>query len=462
MVLIKSISGVRGIVSEDDTSGLSSLEIIHCIKQFVTWIINNNKYLKKPISIVVGRDGRCSGERISTLIIDVLLNSGMDVLELGLTTTPSVQLAIINEKCFGGIMVSASHNPENWNGLKLLNDSGEFLSNQEGVEVFSIQEFKTIQNNNTLLSTDYKKKHIQSILKLKDVNINQIKKQKFKIVVDGINSSGSIYVPFLLNKLGVEVVKINCIPNGLFAHNPEPLPENLTQLSSIVKDHNADLGIAVDPDVDRLVLVCEDGSFFGEEYTIVAIAKYILSRYANSTVVSNLSTTSAVKDVALNLGAAHFESAVGEINVVELMKVKNAIIGGEGSGGVIFSKSHYGRDALVGIALFLSFLATSKVSAKELRNSLPSYVMLKEKLLLENMTFDFQAFIQYSIDVCKRDGLEYILIDGIKIYYTSGSWVHVRTSNTEPIVRLIIESKTHEESLAIKQVILESINNFLK
>ena len=462
MVLIKSISGVRGIVFEDDSSGLSSLEITQCVKQFVTWVINKNKYLKKSIRIAVGRDGRCSGEKISTLIIDILLESGVSVLDLGLTTTPSVQLAIMTENCVGGIMISASHNPKKWNGLKLLNDNGEFLSKQEGLEVFSLKVFKTIKGNHKLSIIDYKTKHIQSILDLVDVKNNQIKKQKFKIVVDGINSSGGIYVPFLLSQLGVEVVKINCISNGLFAHSPEPLPANLTQLASSVKEHNADLGIAVDPDVDRLVLVCEDGTFFGEEYTIVAIVQYILSCYPNTNVVTNLSTTRAVQDIVQNLGATHFESAVGEINVVELMKEKNAIIGGEGSGGVIFSKSHYGRDALVGIALFLSLLSTSKLSAKELKKSLPTYFMLKDKVLLGNNTsFDFPGFIKHSVNICKKDNLDYTLMDGIKIYYKCGSWMHVRSSNTEPIVRLIIESEKQKKALEIKKTLLATINNFL-
>ena len=342
-----------------------------------------------------------------------------------------------------------------------MNDAGEFLSKQEGLEVFSLKTFKTIKSNQTLSRIDYKKKHIQSILDLIDVKTHQIKRQKFKIVVDGINSSGGIYVPFLLSQLDVEVLKINCISNGLFAHSPEPLPENLTQLASSVKEHNADLGIAVDPDVDRLVLVCEDGTFLGEEYTIVAIVQYILSCYPDANIVTNLSTTRAVQDIAQNLGAKHFESAVGEINVVELMKEKNAIIGGEGSGGVIFSKSHYGRDALVGVAFFLSLLSTSKLSASELKKSLPSYFMLKDKVLLNNTSFDFPGFIKYSINICKKDNLDYKLIDGIKIYYKCGSWMHVRSSNTEPIIRLIIESKKQKKALEIKKTLLESINHFL-
>ena len=362
MVLIKSISGVRGVIHKNDLEGLSSAEIIKCIQQFASWIILKNQKQKSAIQIAVGRDGRISGERISTLVIETLVQFGLDVIDLGLTTTPSVQLSIATENCLGGIMISASHNPANWNGLKFLNLNGEFLSKKEGLEVFSSTDILNNSNieDGTVQIIDYKSKHVESILGLKDVDVKKIKNRKLKVVVDGINSSGGIYVPFLLEKLGVEVIKLNCNPNGMFAHNPEPLEENLNGLSVAVQEHQADLGIAVDPDVDRLVLVCEDGSFFGEEYTIVSIGKYILTNNPHSSIVSNLSTTRAVYDIANELGVNHFESAVGEINVVELMKEKQSLIGGEGSGGVIFAPSHYGRDALVGIALFLSYFQVFK------------------------------------------------------------------------------------------------------
>jgi len=310
---------------------------------------------------------------------------------------------------------------------------------------------------------NYLDQHISSILRLDEVDTQGVEKRAFKIVIDGINSSGGVYVPYLLHKMGAETIELNCVPDGNFTHNPEPIPENLKDLCDKVKTCQADLGIAVDPDVDRLVLVCEDGTFFGEEYTIVAIAKYILSKYPNSSVVSNLSTTRAVKDIANELGAQHFESAVGEINVVELMKDKKSIIGGEGSGGVIFSRSHYGRDALVGIALFLSYLSTSKLSATEVKSMLPSYYMLKEKICLKpDSVFNFNGFISHVIKLCKATHQDYLLIDGIKIYYSCGSWAHIRISNTEPIVRLIVESANKRTALDVKNTLINDINHFLK
>jgi len=500
MVLIKSISGVRGTIHEEDNIGLSSSEIINCVNQFAFWLTNstiNQKFTQQTIAI--GRDGRISGQRISTLIANSLVKLGFNILDLGLTTTPSIQMAIVSEACIAGIMISASHNPINWNGLKLLNYKGEFLSKKAGLEVFSNQDKRLTKDwqygtgdeftwrraayaatgdikgalapgplddgleTEVIRSYDYIEKHMSSILDLSDVDVESVKARKFKIVVDGINSSGGVYVPYLLEKLGVDVIKLNCNPNGKFAHNPEPLPQNLNALCEMVKKHQADLGIAVDPDVDRLVLVCEDGSFFGEEYTIVSIADYILSKYKNSSVVSNLSTTMAVKDVANKLGADHFESAVGEINVVELMKKNNSIIGGEGSGGIIFAKSHYGRDALVGIALFLTQLSIVNLSATELRKTFPDYYMLKEKIRVSNnLKLDFDNFVQHIIKSCEKHKDNYTLTDGIKIYYSCGSWAHVRNSNTEPLVRLIIESVDKVSAISIKTRLIDDINNYLK
>lgn len=465
MVLIKSISGVRGTIHKEDNIGLSSLEIINCIHQFSYWLKTTKiDHVFASKTIAIGRDGRLSGPRISNLIITRLVELGFDILDLDLTTTPSVQMAIVSESCIAGIMISASHNPINWNGLKLLNYKGEFLSKKEGLAVFN--SFSQLTNSDVkglIHHLDYREKHISSILSLIDVNVESVKARKFRIVVDGINSSGSKYVPYLLRKLGVDVVELNCDPNGQFAHNPEPIPKNLHDLCEVVKQHEADLGIAVDPDVDRLVLVCEDGSFFGEEYTIVSISEYILSKYPNSSVVSNLSTTMAVKDVASKLGVSHFESAVGEINVVELMKKNNSIIGGEGSGGVIFSKSHYGRDALVGIALFLTQLSLFNASATQLRRTFPDYYMLKEKIpVLNNLKFEFKKFTTYMIKCCADNKEHYTLIDGIKIYYSCGSWAHVRNSNTEPLIRLIIESNDEIRALSIKKRLIDTINNYLK
>jgi len=483
MTLIKSVSGVRGIVFDDDSKGLSSLEIIHCVNQFCCWISmglensNSTIYAKYQsishfgMKISIGRDGRFSGRKISQLVIDTIQKWGYDIIDLGLTTTPSVQLAILNEKCLGGIMISASHNPIEWNGLKLLNFEGEFLSKKQGLDVFNLKIDKHIllekqslfKNMGNVISIDYQKRHIESILNLDAVDVDAVKRSSFKVVVDGINSSGGVYVPFLLTNMGIEVVALNCIPNGHFAHNPEPIPENLNQLCQEVKATKSHFGIAVDPDVDRLVFVCEDGSFFGEEYTIVAIANYILSKYPNSSVVSNLSTTKAVKDIAHSLGSKHFESAVGEINVVELMKETQSIIGGEGSGGVIFSPSHYGRDALVGIALFVTYLAKYNLSLKDLKSSLPTYYMVKEKISIsKELLFNFDSYLKDQITYCKIHQQKYNLIDGIKVYYSCGSWSHVRNSNTEPIIRLIVESKTQDRLMELKKELICSINNYLK
>ena len=483
MTLIKSVSGVRGIVFDNDSQGLSSFEITHCINQFCLWIfiqLNNQQsslyaqygFNSNNIKIAIGRDGRLSGRRISKILTDTIISFGYDVIDLELTTTPSVQLAVIHENCLGGVMISASHNPIEWNGLKLLNFKGEFLSKKEGLDVFSLQLDNNIlrekqsilkRTGDVISNIDYKEKHVESILELEAVDVHKIKSNKLKVVVDGINSSGGVYVPFLLKKMGVDVVELNCCPDGNFQHDPEPIPKNLEALCEKVKQTKADLGIAVDPDVDRLVLVCEDGSFFGEEYTIVSIAKYILSKYPESSVVSNLSTTKAVQDIAVELGAKHFESAVGEINVVQLMKDKKSIIGGEGSGGVIFSPAHYGRDALVGIALFLTYLSESNLSVKELKSSLPSYFMLKERISIsENKTFDFDLYIQDQLEYCNAHNQQFSLIDGIKIYYDCGAWSHVRTSNTEPLIRLILESNSKKRIMELKKQLISTITNYLK
>ncbi|MBF25407.1 MAG: phosphoglucosamine mutase [Flavobacteriales bacterium] len=466
MTLIKSVSGIRGTIHDCDSQGLCTKEIDQCISQFIAWVVSENKNINNII-IAVGRDGRTSGRRILDLIIKILIKKNIAVLNLGLTTTPSVQIAISSEKCFAGIMVSASHNPTNWNGLKLLNARGEFLNKQQSEEVFNYNLISNQLSNSSYKAEvnylDFKEKHISSILNLVDVNVNMIRLKKYKIVVDGINSSGGVYVPYLLEKLGVQVVELNCSPNGIFAHNPEPLPVNLTELSSLVKVHKADLGIAVDPDVDRLVLVCEDGDYLGEENTIVTIVKYIINHYPGSVVVSNLSTTKAVSDVVLASGGIHYESAVGEINVVELMKEKKAIIGGEGSGGVIFSLSHYGRDALVGIALFLSFLAESNLSASAIKLSLPSYFMLKEKIEISlNKSLKFDILIEMLIMFSKKNNYKYSCIDGVKIYYLCGGWSHIRISNTEPIIRLIVEANAKQRALDIKKELINELNHYLK
>ena len=462
MVLIKSISGVRGTVDNNCHQGLSDFEVRNCVIQFAKVIVEDPS---NDSTIAVGRDGRSSGAHIINLVISTLTRLGINVLNLDLTTTPSVQLAIINEYCCGGIMISASHNPINWNGLKLLNSKGEFLSKSEGDKVFkfSTSRIKLSHSTGSIKNINYLNKHIDHVLGLSDLDLEKIKLRNFKIVVDGINSSGGIYIPYLLRKMGVDVIELNCIANGQFAHNPEPIPENLKDLCNMVIAHKADLGVAVDPDVDRLVLICDDGNFFGEEYTIVAVAKYILSKHPKSSIVTNLSTTRSVKDIADSLGAQHFESAVGEINVVELMKKNNAVIGGEGSGGVIFSKSHYGRDAIVGVALILSFLAQQKQSISRLRSTLPNYYMLKDKISIpKDLKFEIDRYILEQIEYCKNDNSIYSNIDGIKIYYNCGGWSHVRSSNTEPIVRIIIEAHTKKRMFEIKKRLINDINNYLK
>ena len=459
MTLIKSISGIRGLVKNSSETCLSPDVIVKYTNLFGSWI-KSNQTKNGTLSIIIARDGRPSGLLIANLIISTLQMMGFKVIDLGLSTTPTAQLAIIHEKCNGGIMISASHNPIEWNGLKLLNNLGEFLSPVQSEQVFNFVSNNFILSNNILpepvLKRDYLNHHINAILNLKDVDLDIIKKKKFKVVVDGINSSGGLYVPFLLKSMGVEVVELNCVPDGLFAHHPEPKSVNLSHLSELVVKSNADLGIAIDPDVDRLVLVCEDGSFFGEEYTIVSIAKFILSKYKKASVVSNLSTTKALEDVALELGAEHFSSAVGEINVVELMKNKKSIIGGEGSGGIIFPELHFGRDALVGIALFLTYIATLDKTAKELKRSLPYYYMLKEKINVSSK-FDLSMFIDRKIKYCKQNHYQFTLIDGLKIKYNCGGWVHIRSSNTEPIIRVISESESKKKCLDQLHNIINSI-----
>jgi len=458
MVLIKSISGVRGTVDNNCDQGLSDYEIKNCVIQFA------KVFVEEPVNnstIAVGRDGRSSGAHIINLVISTLNRLGINVLNLDLTTTPSVQMAIITEKCIGGIMVSASHNPINWNGLKFLNYEGEFLSKKQSDQFFAFQKdsFSKMSPKpmfGSIKNLDYREKHISLILNLSDIDVNVIKERKLKIVVDGINSSGGVFVPFLLEKLGVEVIKLNCTPNGFFSHDPEPLPNNLTKLSSLVVSNKADLGIAVDPDVDRLVFVCEDGSFFGEEYTIVAIAKYILSNRKGNT-VCNLSSSNALKDITLANGGVHFYSPVGEANVVQVMKENNAIFGGEGSGGVIFPDLHYGRDALVGIALFLSLISRESLKLTALKKMLPKYFMLKEKINISK-EFTFKKFLsRYKDSFSKVKDI--ILIDGVRINFDCNSWIHIRKSNTEPIIRIISESDSRNRVTQLMNDVIIKLKN---
>ena len=455
MPLIKSISGIRGTIGDIEGENLTSKDIVKFTSAFVTILVKNNKI--KSRKIVVGRDARISGPMVEKIVIDTLINLGLDVICLGLSTTPTVEIAVTEEKADGGIIITASHNPINWNALKLLNEKGEFINENEGKELIKVsesQEFIKVQekNGNIFFKNNYISIHIDKILELNSIDVDLIKKKRFKIVVDAVNSTGGIAIPMLLEKLNVDCVKIFCDPTGEFPHNPEPLPENITELSKSVVKNKADLGIITDPDVDRLAFVCEDGVVFGEEYTLVACADYYLSLHKGST-VSNLSSSRALRDVTKTHDCEHFFSAVGEVNVVELMKRKNAVIGGEGNGGVILPELHYGRDALVGIALFLSHLAKQNVKVSKLRKSYPNYFISKRKIMIdENIDFD-----QLIKSISNRYSNEMISnIDGLKIDFKN-SWVQLRKSNTEPIIRVYAEAKSKEKAEELSKKFLEEI-----
>ncbi len=449
MALIKSISGIRGTIGGKPGDTLSPLDIVKFTAAFGSRLLQSNN--KK---IVVGRDGRISGAMVSELVVNTLLALGFDVVDLGLSTTPTVEIAVTMENAAGGIILTASHNPKEWNALKLLNSKGEFINAEEGEEVLKLAEkedfnFVTVDKLGAYTQDDsYLQKHIDAVVNYELVDVAAIKKCKYKIVVDAINSTGAIFIPALLKALGVkEVIVLNEEVNGKFAHNPEPLPEHLTGLSSEVKKHNADLGIAVDPDVDRLCFVCEDGSMFGEEYTLVAVADYILSKRTGNT-VSNMSSTKALKEVTEKHGGKYFPSAVGEVNVVNKMKESEAVIGGEGNGGIIVPDFHYGRDALIGVGLFLTHLAHSKKSIKQLRGSYPDYFISKNKIALEK-NIDVKEVFQKIKDKYKNNPIN--TEDGLKIEFDN-DWVHLRTSNTEPIIRIYSESnfETTAENIAKK------------
>ncbi|HIG90328.1 MAG: phosphoglucosamine mutase [Flavobacteriaceae bacterium] len=443
MPLIKSISGIRGTIGERVGEDLTPQDIVLYTTSYALWVKNNSN--KENNKIVVGRDARISGEMVQGFVINTLISMGFDVVSLNLSTTPTVEIAVPIEKADGGIIITASHNPMNWNALKLLNSKGEFLSSSDGEEVLKIAETYDNKLNKTekigkLVEKDnYIDIHIDNILKLNLVDIESIKKKNYKIVVDAVNSTGGIAVPKLLKKLGVDVVKLYCDPTGNFPHNPEPLKENLSDLSSLVIKEGADLGIVVDPDVDRLAFVCENGDVFGEEYTLVACSDYVLSLQPGST-VSNLSSTRALKDISDKHNCEYNSSAVGEVNVVEMMKKMNAIIGGEGNGGIILPQFHYGRDALLGIALFLSHLSNSGLKCSDLRKTYPNYFMSKKKIEID-INFKYNKMISYFKTKYSAEKIN--LIDGLKIDF-SDSWVQLRKSNTEPIIRIYSEAKTQD------------------
>ena len=455
MPLIKSISGIRGTIGEIEGEDLTTNDIVKFTSSFVTILVKNKKINSRRI--VVGRDARISGPMVEKIVVDTLVNFGIDVICLGLSTTPTVEIAVTEENADAGIIITASHNPKNWNALKLLNEKGEFINAIEGKELIKVSESKKFikvqeKKGDVFFKNDYISRHINKILDLNCIEVDLIKKKRFKIVVDAVNSTGGIAIPMLLDKLNVECIKIYCDPNGEFPHNPEPLPENITELSKSVVKNNADLGIITDPDVDRLAFVCEDGVVFGEEYTLVACSDYYLGLYKGPT-VSNLSSSRALKEVTNLHGCEHFFSAVGEVNVVELMKSKNAVIGGEGNGGVILPELHYGRDALVGIALFLSQLAKQNIRVSQLRKSYPDYYISKRKILIDE-NIDFDKLInsisnKYSNEMISN-------IDGLKIDFKN-SWVQLRKSNTEPIIRVYAEAKSKVKAEELSKKFIEEI-----
>ncbi|SMC58757.1 phosphoglucosamine mutase [Pedobacter nyackensis] len=460
MTLIKSISGIRGTIGGIAGNGLTPLDIVKFTAAYGSWVINRTNIKK----IVLGRDARISGEMVNNLVIGTLQGLGIEVIDLGLSTTPTVEIAVPMEQAGGGIILTASHNPKQWNALKLLNDKGEFISDADGKEVLEIAEksefeFADVDSLGKVITNDtYLQKHIDVILALPLVDVEAIKKANFKVAIDCVNSTGGIFVPALLKALGVETIhELYCEPNGHFPHNPEPLPENLTEIAKLVQSKNADLGIVVDPDVDRLCFVCEDGEMFGEEYTLVAVADYILKHNPGNT-VSNLSSTRALRDVTEHAGGEYHASAVGEVNVVNKMKATNAVIGGEGNGGIIYPELHYGRDALVGIALFLTHLAKFGKSISQLRKSYPEYNISKNKITL-TPEMDIDALL---IKVQERyKDQPNSTIDGLKIEFDK-EWVHLRRSNTEPIIRIYSEAGTETvaENLAAK--IISDIKEILK
>lgn len=458
MALIKSISGIRGTIGGKPGDNLTPVDIVKFTAAFGTFIAGK----KKSTRIVVGRDGRISGPMVQGLVQNTLTGLGIDVIDLGLSTTPTVELAVKLSKADGGIIITASHNPKEWNALKLLNSEGEFIDAETGAKILEMAD----RENFTFAPADklgkaipddsFLQKHVEAVVKYPLVNTRLIKKQDFRIVVDAINSTGALYIPALLHALGInEVIVLNEEVNGHFAHNPEPLPENLVQLSAEVLKQQAHLGIAVDPDVDRLCFVCEDGSMFGEEYTLVAVADYILGKIKGNS-VSNMSSTKALKEITLKHGGEYFPAAVGEVNVVKKMKEVNAVIGGEGNGGIIVPDFHYGRDALIGIGLFLSHLAAHGKGIRSLRNKYPDYFISKNKIELEN-GIDVPSVFEKIKKKYKNNPVN--TEDGLKIEFDN-DWVHLRTSNTEPIIRIYAESDLETKASNIAMQLMRDIKEF--
>ncbi len=462
MTLIKSISGIRGTIGGAPSDNLTPIDIVKFTTAYTRLI--KSKHPNKRITIVVGRDARISGSMVDSLVEGTLLGCGVDVINVGLCTTPGTEMAVITHRAEGGIIITASHNPRQWNALKLLNERGEFLDDAEGKEVLAMADdmswdYPTIDNiGKVILREDFNAKHISQVLALPLVDVEAVRKRKFKVVVDAVNSVGGVVIPALLKELGCEVVELNCEPTGEFAHNPEPLPENLTEISEVIRKEGADMGIVVDPDVDRLAFVMENGEMFVEEYTLVAVADYVLKHTKGNT-VSNLSSSRALSDVTSRYeGCTYAAAAVGEVNVVKKMKETNAVIGGEGNGGVIYPELHYGRDALVGIALFLTYFASLDMTMSELRKTYPAYYASKNKIELTpkiNVDLILETIKSRYSNERVND------IDGVKIDFAE-NWVHLRKSNTEPIIRVYTEAKSMDEADALAKRFISEIEQICK
>ncbi len=456
MTLIKSISGIRGTIGGKVGDNLTPVDAVKFASAYGTFLKNNSS--KEKLTVVIGRDARISGSMIHNLVQNTLIGLGINVIDLGLSTTPTVEVAVPLEKADGGIILTASHNPKQWNALKLLNEKGEFLNGADGAKILEIAEaeafdFVDVDSLGEITTNDsYMDIHIDEVLDLPLVDADLVKTKKYKVVVDAVNSTGGIVIPNLLEQMGVEVVKLYCEPNGHFPHNPEPLKEHLGDICKLVVEEKADFGIVVDPDVDRLAFISNDGEMFGEEYTLVAIADYVLSKTPGNT-VSNMSSSRALRDITNKYNGSYQASAVGEVNVVELMKATNAIIGGEGNGGIIYPELHYGRDSLVGVALFLTYLANQEKTVAELRASYPQYYMSKNKIELTPQ-IDVDAILVAMTEKYKNEEIN--TIDGVKIDFAT-EWVHLRKSNTEPIIRIYTEAPTQAEADKLAFRIIDEI-----
>ncbi len=462
MTLIKSISGIRGTIGGETGNALTPVDIVKFTAAYAAEL-RRRLPGKDKYKVVVGRDARISGKMVESIVCGTLMACGIDVVNAGLCSTPTTEMAVMFEKADGGIILTASHNPKQWNALKLLNEKGEFLNAAEGEALLKVAEaeafdFYEVDGLGTIENKDFTDAHIEAVLNDPLVDVEAIKAKGFKVVLDAVNSVGGCTMPQLLEKLGVECVKIHCTPDGHFPHNPEPLPENLTDLSTAVVNEKADLGIAVDPDVDRLALICEDGNAFGEEYTLVSVADYVLSKNLGNT-VSNLSSSRALKDVTEAKGATHYSAAVGEVNVTTKMKEVGAVIGGEGNGGVIYPNLHYGRDAYIGIALFLSNLAHKGTKASELRATYPPYFSSKNKIELSDKSLIDKILLTIKNKYSNERVTD---IDGVKIDFDAKrEWVHLRKSNTEPIIRIYAEAPTMEDADALAQTIIKEIHTII-